>query len=207
MKKIYIVSKAKHYANWMNGEVVDNLDEADIVVFTGGEDVTPSLYNEPKNPLTHCSPLRDSKEASIFNKAYLAGKHIIGICRGSQFTCVMSGGRLIQHQINPSFIHEITTHAGTFPITSTHHQAMYPYDMNPENYKVLAWTEGLCGKHENGDRNEISDTPFKEVEICYFPKTKVLGIQGHPEMMEVDKYPDTFTYLQTLLNAHLKNEL
>lgn len=208
MRKIYIVGKAKHYASWMQGELTSSLQDANLVVFTGGEDVTPNLYGEKKNEHTHNNPARDEYEIGIFKKAKELGKHIIGICRGSQFTCVMSGGRLVQHQLNPHYIHEIKTSDGSeILITSTHHQAMFPYGLPKEDYKVLGWTEGISPFHQNGEGKEISTEPFKEVEICHFPKTRVLGIQGHPESMNVDKNPKTFEYLRAILDAHLNDKL
>jgi putative glutamine amidotransferase len=209
-KKIYVVGKGMdtNYADWMNGELVNNMEAADLVVFTGGADVSPYIYGDEHNPKTGNNPERDRYELKEFRAAVDQNKHIIGICRGSQFSCAASGGRLVQHQENPNFIHPIQTSSGsTVLITSTHHQAMYPYDMNPEEYKVLAWTEGVSPIHENGRGEEISPTPFKEVEICYFPKTKALGIQGHPEMMNKNKYPETFAYLENLLDSHLNDKL
>jgi gamma-glutamyl-gamma-aminobutyrate hydrolase PuuD len=207
-RKIYVVGGALGYANWMQGKIVKTIQEADLVVFTGGEDVSPHIYGEEKNPKTGNNERRDDEEAEIFRLALYLNKHIIGICRGSQFTCAMSGGRLVQHQQNPHYIHDITTSTGeVIPITSTHHQAMYPYDMYEGNYKLLAWTEGISKMHENGLEKEISDKPFKEAEICYFPKTKVLGIQGHPESMAAHKYPTTFEYLSQLLDNHLEDKL
>lgn len=208
MRKIYVVGGNKEYASWMQGQVVDNIYESNLVVFTGGEDVSPSLYGEPEHPRTMTNPKRDAREMDMFNTATRLKKHIIGICRGSQFTCVASGGRLVQHQENPLHLHPIqTSDERSVLITSTHHQAMYPYDMVDGDYKVLAWTEGLSKFHENGEQKEISDKPFKEVEVCYFPKTKVLGIQGHPEMLPRSRNAETFAYLDELLDNHMKDKL
>lgn len=207
-RKIYIVGGSPHYANWMKGEIVDKLEDANLVVFTGGEDVSPILYNEPAHPKTYCNQHRDLREMRVFENAVALGKHIIGICRGSQLSCVMSGGRLIQDQSNSSYMHATKTLYGEqIYITSTHHQAMYPYDMKPEDYKILAWTNNQSKFHKDGMDKEISDVPFDEVEICYFPKTKALGIQGHPESMDAKAYPNTFSYLHKLLDNHLENKL
>src|SRR6266446_2592686 len=96
-RKIYVVGSSRQYANWMQGELVDNIEDADLVLFTGGEDVDPRMYKEPRNPHTGCNLDRDIQEAREFYLANKLKKHIIGICRGSQFTCVMSGGKLVQH--------------------------------------------------------------------------------------------------------------
>lgn len=209
-RKIYIVGGSNEYANWMKGQLVDSIEEADLVVFTGGEDVHPSLYKEPMGKHTFCNLDRDIKEKKQWQKAIELNKHIIGICRGSQFSCVMNGGRLVQDQLNPSYIHNINTSDGkVIPISSTHHQAQYPYDLPKENYKVLGWTNGISPKHLNGLNKEICEKEFDEVEICYYPKTKCLGIQGHPEMIyrDRDSYKDTFEYLNGLLDDFMNNKL
>src|SRR5687768_16963203 len=67
----------------------------DLICFTGGEDVTPSLYGEVKHPLTYNNPERDKHEVEYFNQ--FIGIPKVGICRGGQFLNVMSGGKLHQH--------------------------------------------------------------------------------------------------------------
>ena len=42
-------------------EKVDNIKEADIVMFTGGEDINPALYGDVPHPTTHFSN-RDDME-------------------------------------------------------------------------------------------------------------------------------------------------
>jgi len=80
--------------------------------------------------------------------------------------------------------------------------------MAKEDYKLLAWTNGISKCHWNGLNEEISDKPFNEVEIIYYPKSNCLGIQGHPEMLfGDDAYDETISYLQDLLNKFLNKEL
>ena len=56
MKKIYVVGFGLHYMSWVNNAIhVENIEEADIVLFTGGEDVSPSLYGE-ENVLSFSNP-------------------------------------------------------------------------------------------------------------------------------------------------------
>ena len=90
MKKVYVVGSAKHYANFITGvKLVDDIDTADIVMFTGGEDVTPALYGAKAHPATYCDPERDEYETEMFKKVR-SDQFVIGICRGSQFLCVMN---------------------------------------------------------------------------------------------------------------------
>jgi len=210
MRKIFIVGYGyNNYANWMQGTLVKNIEEANLVVFCGGEDVTPSLYNEPKGSRTYNNLQRDLAELEVFKKAQELSKKCVGICRGSQFLGIVSGGRLVQHQENPGFIHPmITDENKVILVSSTHHQAQYPYDMNKDDYKLIGWTENISKVHLDGNDKEISDKPFKEAEVVYYPKTNCLGIQPHPEMIYNDhKFDSTIKYFQELLNKFLNNEL
>ena len=43
-RKIYVVGYGRSYANWMQGEIVPDMKDADLVLFTGGEDISSELY-------------------------------------------------------------------------------------------------------------------------------------------------------------------
>jgi len=203
-RKIFIVGAAGYYANWMEGVVVGKMEDADLVVFTGGEDVDPSLYGQPEHPTTYSNLDRDLYEKGEFVKAQELNKPCLGICRGSQFLCVMAGGHLVQNQPNPSHVHKIKTFTGDeLLITSTHHQAAYPYNLDPSEYKILGWTDGMLAYHKNGADKELN--PEKECEIVYYPNIRALGIQGHPEMMSMDS--PTVEYLRKLLSTFLNGTL
>jgi putative glutamine amidotransferase len=66
----------------MGGSIVDKLEDADLVVFTGGEDVSPRYYQDTKHPTTSCNPERDSYEIKKAYQAIELGKKLIGVCRG-----------------------------------------------------------------------------------------------------------------------------
>jgi len=100
-KKVLIVGGDSIIANMFSKRgwdvTTNTLDPSiDLVQFTGGEDVTPSLYGEQAHAATSCNPARDDREAKIFlsfkNKVPMAG-----ICRGAQFLNVMNKGSMWQH--------------------------------------------------------------------------------------------------------------
>lgn len=156
------------------------------------------------HPMTYANQARDRYEMQQFTEAVKLGKHIIGICRGSQFLCVANGGHLVQHQDNPLFIHRINTYDDQeLDITSTHHQAAYPFNLPKEDYQILGWTENLSPYHEDGNEEELN--PPVECEIVLYPKSKCLGIQGHPEMMPITH--STIAYLRDLLNGFMLNNI
>lgn len=82
MRKIYVVGSIAQYARWMQGVVVSTIEEADLIVFTGGADVDPELYNQPRHSKTCTTAYRDKEETIVFKKALALGKHMCGICRG-----------------------------------------------------------------------------------------------------------------------------
>lgn len=209
-RRIYVVGNSNEYTNWMEGVITKHLENATLVLFTGGEDVDPGLYDEPIHPRTGFNRTRDNKEVEVFNKAQELGIKCIGICRGSQFLCVMSGGKLVQHQENPLFVHNIETFDGkVIPITSTHHQAQYPYVLPSDSYKLLAWSKGISNVHEDGNQKELPLPNNKEAEIVYYKHTDCLAIQGHPEMMvrHGDKFSLSLNYLKLLLTKFMLGSL
>ena len=69
-------------------------DRCDGFLFTGGQDVAPSVYGETEVlPLVTC-PKRDLLEDKILRKALALDKPVFGICRGLQFINAALGGTL-----------------------------------------------------------------------------------------------------------------
>lgn len=190
--KVYVVGGDTYYARWIdNCELTNNLEEADIVFFTGGEDVTPKLYGCKKHETTYNNWLRDKYEQEIFNNIR-PDQLVVSVCRGSQWSCVMNGGKLVQNCDNHALwgTHEIINADGDiYDITSTHHQMQYPFDLDSKDYDILFWSKERRSTKYEGDQinpNKI----IKEPEIVLYHKEnkpKCLAIQGHPEMMVIGK--------------------
>ncbi len=225
-RRIFVVGGDIGYSNWMEATgIVASLDEADLVVFTGGEDVSPHLYNKQKHPLTSNNPARDEREQIMFKQAVGMGKPMVGICRGAQFLCVMSGGELIQHQDNNNFIHPIHTDKlnpdEVIYITSTHHQAMYPWMV--KNWNLLGWTKDMLTYHYGENVNDelvridgkgkyVAPARGREVEVAHFADSNCLCIQGHPEMMWGMRDQDediamSIAWLQMTLDLHMEHQI
>lgn len=199
--KVFVVGGDIHYANWIkNCQLVDDPKKAQIVIFTGGADVDPSMYGCEKHPRTWSNIERDKKEKVLFEILKL-DQLVLGICRGSQFLCTMNGGLLVQDVINHAIwgTHEITNGKDTYQITSTHHQMQYPYNLSEEDYEVLYWANGRSHGYYAGDKiNPNIITEKGEPEIVLYHKEgrpKCLAIQGHPEMMEYGELHDMLNNL------------
>src|SRR6266702_4767702 len=68
-KNIYVVGGDVSYINWMQGQSVSKMEDADLVVFTGGEDVDPAIYGDLPHPTTRFNTKRDTYEIAEFQKA------------------------------------------------------------------------------------------------------------------------------------------
>jgi len=135
---VYVVGNYPEYRSMFkaNGWVaVDHLEDADLVQFCGGADVSPSLYGEGLHHTTRVNSARDKYEATVFEWCFEHNVPMAGICRGAQFLHVMNNGKLWQnvnrHAIagtHTSFVlkNEDRPRSATLyvEVSSTHHQMM-----------------------------------------------------------------------------------
>lgn len=187
--KIYVVGGATHYTSFIRDvELVNNIEEAQIVMFTGGEDVDPSLYGCEKHPRTHSNIERDLYEKEMFEKVK-ENQLCVGCCRGSQLLCILNGGLLVQDCTNHAIYdtHPIANNNYVYEITSTHHQMQYPFNLDAEDYDILYKSHVLRSTHYYGDKiNRSIITDIGEPEVVLYHKKglpRCLAIQGHPEMI------------------------
>ncbi len=196
----------------------------DVLIFGGGTDINPRLYGQSRIFQTEYPDVkRDQMEEIAFHHAQKVHAACFGICRGSQFLTAMSGGELFQHvtghggdhpiELEANTAHLLRQRIATWPdklfVTSTHHQMMNPFKMPVEDYKILAFAnpcrsnQYLVGpKYDKKTLPAIglsSIAPSFEPEIVYYPKTRSLAIQGHPEFLN-ETHP--FSYLSHLLVEH-----
>lgn len=152
-----------------------------LVIFTGGTDINPAIYGENRGKFTGQSDtFRDNLEMRIFRRAKSLGIPMVGICRGAQLLCALSGGRLAQHINGHLRNHLIKTHDGRIlNVTSAHHQMQIP----SKNAKILAFAAPkLSNFYLDGYNEEMQDIPG-DVEVVYYPESKSIGIQSHPEWL------------------------
>jgi len=157
----------------------------DGILFSGGEDVDPALYDEKtKHESVHIDRARDTFEFALLDAAMNRRLPILGICRGIQMINVKFGGTLIQdipsdmeldhrQQGNRADLtHTVTVTepesaladvvAGSCRVNSLHHQAIKRVG---RGLKVTAHSEdGLVEAVEAAD-----DYPF------------LMAVQWHPE--------------------------
>lgn len=172
-------------------EVTPKAYEADLVCFTGGEDVWPELYGREDHPTTYFNVTRDLKEEEFYYSDYFVKNRIpkVGICRGAQFLCVMNGGELYQdvdrHAIWGEHELTYTDEKGQnhiHMVTSTHHQMQNPYSDTDLKFELWGFAERCTYRDsETVERKPLSENAHPDVEIVYWPETRCLGFQPHPE--------------------------
>ena len=176
--EIHIISYLEH-----PGDIVAKVD---LLIFTGGQDISPSLYGE-YYPEIHFSPDRDAREVAWFKWAVEHNVPMFGICRGMQLLNALTGGKLIPDVNNHYQNHSVHTHFSKevsmfheFQVNSIHHQMCIP----PKTARLLAWARYQA--FQDGI----------EPEALWFPTVRALGVQWHPEMMDTDSKATQFIYSQ-----------
>jgi putative glutamine amidotransferase len=78
--------------------VEETLDALDGLLFSGGNDLDPSVYDQEPHPETRGTRLeRDRGELALLDGALARDMPVLAVCRGSQVLNVARGGDLVQH--------------------------------------------------------------------------------------------------------------
>ena len=185
---VYIVgggsSEERIFNSHPDYKVCRKLEDAAIVVWTGGADIDPALYNQKRLSCSTFWPSRDEKEVA----AYVAcnpDQYKVGICRGGQLLTALNGQPLFQH---------IDRHAGT------HHKAQFylrgknewvTTEINSVHHQIANAVpiDGIChiighahqSTYRVDDKGTYMGSPHTDQEALFFPKTKSFCFQAHPE--------------------------
>jgi len=138
----------------------ETLHALDGVIFSGGGDLDPGLYDAEPHPETdEPRAARDAAELRMLETALEHDMPVLAICRGSQVLNVARGGDLVQHlpeevghdrhRHEPGSFsdHDVTVAADSrlgallgerAPVKSHHHQA---YGRIGEGLREVAWAE------------------------------------------------------------------
>lgn len=188
-------------------DFVKNPTQFQFVLFTGGEDIAPSLYGD-KSPLGFCmySNYRDSIEQIVYKIALKNKIKMVGICRGLQFLTAMAGGKLLHH---------VENHVGNdhvmylnFPweekkailVNSYHHQMALP----TKEGIVLGHAPKSIAKNYYGDEDKQVDWEGEDVEAMYLPNINAFGVQWHPEALKSTS--DGYCWFNTMVDLFINDE-
>jgi putative glutamine amidotransferase len=159
-----------------------------LLLFTGGEDISPALYGETSPYQGARLSLRCQWEMAWYLWALKNNIPMFGTCRGVQFFTAMNHGRLIQHVDNHLGGHPVTLtqEDRSFRVNSIHHQMCVP---DPEHSVLLAYATNVAPRRQLPDPAPsylMHEDVFMEPEAIWFPKVRALGVQWHPEGMSDD---------------------
>lgn len=202
MTKVYIVGGDANIERMflVHGiEATSSISECDFACFTGGADVTPSLYDE-KNVASGNDWLRDVREMADFAELQELGRPCVGICRGGQFLNVMNGGKMWQDVNNHAIMghHQITVFEGIqqhhYEVTSTHHQMMRAGE---DGQTIGIANLATRFAHDGDDKPNVG----YDTEIVWYAEKKCLCFQPHPEY-NTSKQDDTERLFFMLLDGY-----
>lgn len=169
-------------------EKATSIADADVVVFAGGADIDPKLYDQKAIAGTYFNEDRDRAEQEAYDECIRLRKFMFGICRGAQFLHAMNEGELWQdvnnHGGTDHFIVDIDEDVRVLA-TSIHHQMLKIND----RIQVLAVCEEQVATKFR-DENLFIDLEQRgsntsdelEIEAGYYEDTHCLFVQGHPEV-------------------------
>jgi putative glutamine amidotransferase len=152
---------------------------ADLIVFPGGEDISPSRYGATPTFSRGVSKYRDEIEFRAI-KSIKAGtlktKKVLGVCRGLQLLNVSFGGVLCQ---------DIFHRYGSFPQPIHALNYVWDFALCSENFPIVNSLHHQCVEYI-GDhvpyRIIATDSKIGTYEIILW-EDKFLGVQFHPEFM------------------------
>lgn len=156
------------------------LAKLDGIVFSGGEDLDPSLYGETVlNETVFVNSVRDDSDVFLARAAVASKKPILAICRGEQLMNVVLGGSLYQDLAEQKpenvghggTVHKILAEPGSLlaklygtdslEVNSSHHQAVK--DVAP-GIKVTAYSnDGVVEAYEGNNLIAVQFHPEKLV--------------------------------------------
>lgn len=160
--------------------------DTSLIVLGGGADIDPELYNNDNVACGGINHRRDALDLEIYQTARKLNLPILGICRGAQFLNAMNGGSMIQdvnghlgsHKmlLNPELIDDLNFE---MTVSSTHHQMMVPH----KSGEVLGYSLVRNQAHDRYDTKRIaaSQVPKVDPEVVFYPLTRSLCVQFHPE--------------------------
>ena len=162
----------------------------DGVIFTGGGDVDPALYQGLKHEaLEKVDPERDSSEIELVQFVVEAGLPALNICRGAQVLNVALGGTLIEHLpdvVGDDVIHRATPadymqHPVTIEPTSRLAEIVGQNEVNSASWHHQAVRQLAPGL------KAVAFAPDGTIEAVEMPDHPwLIAVQWHPESLAAD---------------------
>jgi len=194
---------------WKNSNVSEIMEGVDCVIFPGGKDISPTLYYNEQGwhgieGDTDYSAERDVSDYILLSYCLEKNIPVLGICRGMQMLCVVSGADMIQdipqwlegQGIEAEPIHrdpnKETFMAHRVSVLS-HDSLLFKITGKDTITGVPSWHHQAVGsvtgtklvvtaQTETGGKNIIEAVEIPDKKFC-------IGVQYHPEVA-VKKHAD-----------------
>jgi putative glutamine amidotransferase len=179
---------------------VEALPPHDGILIPAGVDVDPARYGQERSErVTEVDPVRDAVEEALIAHALATGTPVLCICRGLQILNTSQGGTLLQHierrephrarrgedgetiesgwhsvEVVPGSLLQRVTGASSLWVNSRHHQAVLAEQIAPGLIATGVAPDGII------EALEVPDAAW------------ALGIQWHPERLEMTENPDCY---------------
>ena len=205
IESFHVVGRDNQISYLMNkifGLREEELMAADVLLFSGGEDIDPRLYGEKRLQGTYPNIERDKYEVEAYYAGIDRNVPMIGICRGAQLLHALNGNKLWQdvsgHATRKGQHQTLDLATGLWHVTtSCHHQMMRVDDINDpqNNFRIVALAaeatykqnaEGIVfadPKRKMGSNISTLRTYRNDIEVLWYPETDTLCYQGHPEYL------------------------
>lgn len=168
-------------------DVKQYIDLVDGLIVTGGQDVSPALYEEEPHPkLGDLDPNRDAMEAALIKEAVRQNKPVLGICRGLQLINVIFGGTLYQDlsqnsNINVQHRQESSLNLPAHTVAIEENSWLHPIVgsqlfVNTSHHQAV---KDIAADF-NISAHSLQD---KVVEAIEHRSAPIYGLQWHPEML------------------------
>lgn len=186
-------------------------DQADVLLFAGGVDISPSIYGEkPLSTTQTADKLRDGREIYHWQvgQSFAKPPLSIGVCRGAQFLNCMAGGKLWQHVDGHHGDHAVWYKDRNWgKVTSDHHQMMVVPENGKEKrirHEVLAYAMGVNSKiRQSHGKPPRGRDHTGNPECIWYPDVRNLCVQWHPGW---DKDGLSGKLFKTIVNDVLASE-
>lgn len=165
-----------------NGTIVSNLPQVmayieqngspDAIFFMGGTDVDPDIYGAVREPTTqHPDKRRDEFEVAVYEMFRETSVYLFGICRGAQLLNVLNGGQMIQECGYRGG--EANIWVGGYVLGEDH--------LDCEMKHTVCHHQGIIVDDSKVDNRIWAKSQDGLDYLFYYPETRSLGVQGHPE--------------------------
>lgn len=177
-------------------EIVNTIDESDIVVLTGGDDISPHLYNQKPLSCTYYNEHRDRVDLKAVQEGIDKKKFMVGVCRGAQLLNVVppNSGSMFQDCDNHTSGYHDTFDAiegKNYNLISVHHQMMIPSD----KATIVAYANEATYKEND---NRYVENEGHDIEVLWYQESKSLCFQAHPEF----GHDETSKYFFSLMDRY-----